>query len=195
MERTMHNSSAWVAKWGKSELMVWPHSPYCLNDQGLGSTPPTSSNCVALRSPGKGWPAHFFNSGLGSKVSICPGPPSMYKKITLRALAAWCLSPRPSEPVIPLMLRANVSSDSSVGRIAPANPAAPRASMSRRVMGPVRNFPQWVMALVPVQEGFGVEQDVSEVGRVEWLQNGLLFRCRWSTKTKLHHLAKTIIWI
>ena len=42
---------------------------------------------TGLKLGGNGWPASRFTSGLGSKVSIWLGPPSMNRKITLLALA------------------------------------------------------------------------------------------------------------
>src|SRR5436305_9735004 len=42
---------------------------------------------TGLKLGGNGWPASRFTSGLGSNVSMWLGPPSMNRKITLRALA------------------------------------------------------------------------------------------------------------
>ena len=72
---------------GNRSLTGMPLSPYWRNFQGLLSTLPTLLNWVGWVFTLIGWPCSRSSRGLGSNVSTCDGPPSMYRKMTLRALA------------------------------------------------------------------------------------------------------------
>ena len=80
------------------------------------------------------------SSGLGSNVSTCEGPPSMYKKMTFRALASeggW----RGASAFRALLSAgdANVPSASSAAKATDPKPLAAVWSHSRRVPNPGRN--------------------------------------------------------
>ena len=49
-----------------------------------------AANCTRGFAPGKGLPSSRSSSGLGSKVSMCDGPPFMKRKITRLARGARC---------------------------------------------------------------------------------------------------------
>ena len=65
-------------------MPLWPRGRKA---QGDLSTLPTLLNCVGWVLTLIGWPCSRSSRGLGSNVSICDGPPSMYRKITLVARA------------------------------------------------------------------------------------------------------------
>ena len=77
---------------------------------------------TGLKLGGNGWPASRFSSGLGSKVSRWLGPPSMNRKITLRAVAG-----RRQEAEIG---EREPSGSAAAARHAPASPGA-QAHQSR----------------------------------------------------------------
>ena len=71
-----------------------PHCPYLakrnglpLMWRGLANRPGWSVFFSLLQSMGVSW--NLFKAGLGSNVSIWPTPPSMVRKMQLRALAGW----------------------------------------------------------------------------------------------------------
>ena len=82
-------SSTQAARWGKSSLTAVPEWPYRLKLKGDPSTIRLIWKTVAGVSMRMGWPLSFCSLGLGSKVSICDGPPSMKRKITDLALGGW----------------------------------------------------------------------------------------------------------
>ena len=89
IERIRQMSSATVPSWGRSSLSSMPHLPCRENFQ---NEPKTLGDAWAtlsyLRlSPGNFWPCHFVSIGLGSKRSICDGPPIMKSEIIAFALA------------------------------------------------------------------------------------------------------------
>src|SRR5438445_12853333 len=90
IERITARSSTQVATCGKRSLTGMPLAPYCRNFQGDCSTAPTLLNCVGGTFILMGCPCSFARRGLGSKESSCEGPPSMNRKITLRALVLNC---------------------------------------------------------------------------------------------------------
>ena len=49
-----------------------------------------AANCTRGFAPGKGLPSSRSRSGLGSKVSMCDGPPFMKRKMTRLARGATC---------------------------------------------------------------------------------------------------------
>ena len=75
---------------GNRSLTGMPLSPYRRNFHGQLSTFPTLLNCVGWVLTLIGCPCSRSSLGLGSNVSICDGPPSMNRKMTLVALAAKC---------------------------------------------------------------------------------------------------------
>ena len=91
---------------------------------------------TGLKLGGSGWPASRFSSGLGSKMSMWLGPPSMNRKITLLALAGR------RHGAVATTDEGDVASDpaadsrasKSVRARAP-NPAPAPRSQSRRVSG------------------------------------------------------------
>src|SRR4051812_26740403 len=118
-------SSAHFATCGNSSLTHSPLSPCWANFHGDASTLPTLSNCVGstLKNLPGGWPSYLVSSGLGSKGSTCDGPPSMYRKMTLRAVARWCRPERAGA----------AASASRVLKATAPKPEAQRVSRSRRV--------------------------------------------------------------
>ncbi len=153
-DRMIARSSTCVATWGKRSLTGMPLSPYWRNFQGLLSTLPTLLNWVGWVLTLIGWPCSRSSRGLGSNVSTWDGPPSMYRKMTLRARAGkWpglaarglvlrlrsaaeaAAAPSLSRPV-PLRSRRRkpARGSSAASAIAP-KPLAHRRSMSRRVRG------------------------------------------------------------
>jgi hypothetical protein len=64
-----------------------PLRPYWRNDQWLFMVLPLLLNCVGSTFIRNGRPCSFASSGLGSNESTCETPPSMNRKMTLRAFA------------------------------------------------------------------------------------------------------------
>ena len=77
IERTTSNSSAISRTWGKRSLTGVPQVPPGAKFQGVPRQLPLESNWVGDLAMGNGWPCRSVRTGLGSNVSICPGPPSM----------------------------------------------------------------------------------------------------------------------
>src|SRR5262245_33069256 len=74
IERMKQTSSTWAAVLAKISLTSMPLCPYFLNLNGDGRAAPVGRSVVRLPC-GSFLPSYFFKSGLGSKVSICDGPP------------------------------------------------------------------------------------------------------------------------
>ena len=73
----MHRSSTQPATCGNSSLTGMPDSPCRANFQGEASRLPVASRINFGFSKGAGWPFSRVTRGLGSKVSMCDGPPGM----------------------------------------------------------------------------------------------------------------------
>ena len=86
IERMIARSSTHWPTCGNKSLTGMPLSPYCRNFHGQPSTLPTLLNCVGWVLTLIGCPCSRSRRGLGSNVSICDGPPSMNRKMTLRGL-------------------------------------------------------------------------------------------------------------
>src|SRR5436190_15927924 len=135
IDRMTQRSSTHSARWGKISLTSMPLRPCFRNAKGDGKTAP--------KLPGRGCsmdisrPAYFASAGLGSNVSICPGPPLAKSWSTRRAFGAkWgrrgssgfrtaASCPSASDPA--LASRSAIAS-------AP-NPTPARVSHSRRESG------------------------------------------------------------
>ena len=76
--------------------------------------------------PGSDWPANRLTSGLGSNVSMWLGPPSMNRKITLRAGVRLCPDRATIDSAAPLSEAINAP------RASPPKPAPERSRKSRR---------------------------------------------------------------
>ena len=89
-ERITARSSTHVAICGSQSDTQMPLCPCCCHlrlEAKSGERPSPIGVITGLKLAGSGWPARRFSSGLGSNVSIWLGPPSMKRKITLRAVA------------------------------------------------------------------------------------------------------------
>src|SRR6266404_998904 len=127
-------SSTHSARCGKSDETSMPLCPYFLNCQGdassgvsplvnwLGTLPKLSGSC---------WPSYFLSAGLGSKVSMWLGAPTMNRKITDLAFAGKCCGLGASGFS---RAAAKPSRSSRYCRASAPNPCAARVSTSRRVM-------------------------------------------------------------
>ena len=70
-----------------------PQCPCFLNSQGddrIGVLPSVNWLAILPKLSGSFWPSYFFSRGLGSKVSIWLGAPTMNRKMTDFALAGKC---------------------------------------------------------------------------------------------------------
>src|SRR3954454_20129635 len=74
IERMKQMSSTGAAVLAKISLTSMPLVPCLLNLEGDGRAEPVGRSVVRLPW-GSFLPSYFFSSGLGSKVSICDGPP------------------------------------------------------------------------------------------------------------------------
>src|SRR6266446_5755006 len=127
-------SSTHSARCGNSEETSIPLWPYFLNGQGdassgvsplvnwLGTLPKLSGSCC---------PSYFLSAGLGSKVSMWLGAPTMNRKITALAFAGKCCGLGASGFS---RVAAKPSRSSRYCRASAPNPCAARVSTSRRVM-------------------------------------------------------------
>ena len=91
IERTTAISSAIPAMCGKRSEISWPDWPCrrkSTNEpRALSVAPCNWASCWPfVNDSGNGWPSSRFNSGLGSKLSNCEGPPAMQRWITRFAL-------------------------------------------------------------------------------------------------------------
>ena len=89
-ERITARSSAQVAMCGsqsETQIPLWPCCFHFRREASSGERPSPIGVITGLKLGGSGWPASRFSSGLGSNVSMWLGPPSMNRKITLRAVA------------------------------------------------------------------------------------------------------------
>src|SRR6185369_16282663 len=125
-------SSTQPATCGNSSLTSAPDWPYFRKANGEGRTLSLILKTVVGGLNGRDWPLSFCSRGLGSKVSICDGPPSMNRKMTDFALGAKC-------GVLGARGLAAVDAGAALAARSPAsasppNPLAPRNSMSRRLM-------------------------------------------------------------
>ena len=77
IERITASSSTCLAMCGNSSLTGVPLWPWGENFHGLPSVLPLLLNCVGSIFMANGLPFCSVNSGLGSHVSTCDGPPSM----------------------------------------------------------------------------------------------------------------------
>ena len=75
---------------GNRSLTGVPQVPPGRNFHGEARVLPLLLNWVGSAFILNGWPSSRSSRGLGSKVSTCEGPPSMKRKMTLRALGRWC---------------------------------------------------------------------------------------------------------
>src|SRR5262245_7099869 len=141
MERTTHKSSTHWDVYGKRLLTGIPLCPCWRNGQGHLRTVPTLLNCVGGVFILIGWPCSLARRGFGSKVSTCDGPPSMNRKMTLRALGLKCggrgANGSFSKDGIP-----KAESFKSAARATAPNPLAHWRNMSRRDSGEATNRPQ-----------------------------------------------------
>src|SRR5258708_8084012 len=127
-------SSTHSARCGNSDETSMPLCPYFLNCHGddnsgvsplvnwLGTLPKLSGSCC---------PSYFFSAGLGSKVSIWLGAPTMKRKITDLAFAGKCCGLGDSGFS---RVAAKPSRSSRYCRASAPNPCAARVNTSRRVM-------------------------------------------------------------
>src|SRR5438067_1560622 len=67
-----------------------PLWPWLANFHGLPSVAPLLLNCVGSIFIENGLPFSCVSRGLGSNVSTCDGPPSMYRKMTFFTFDAKC---------------------------------------------------------------------------------------------------------
>src|SRR5262245_6698044 len=116
-----------------------------------------------------GRPSSRSSRGLGSNVSTCDGPPSMNRKMTLRAFAGKCgvfgASGFTSAP--------NELSPSKAARASAPKPLAVRTSIPRRVGGAAWKRRQCMGWKSGNEEKFlHVQQHVTEIG--EGLRAGVL---------------------
>ena len=117
---------------------------------------PLLLNCVGSIFMSNGLPSSAVSRGLGSNVSTCDGPPSMYKKMTCLARAGKCpgrgasgfagapplaAAPAASPPAAACHWPANAA------RATAPKPAPLRVSISRRVIG-IAIRPQGNMGLL-----------------------------------------------
>src|SRR5260370_35267420 len=125
-------SSTQVATCGNSSLTSAPHWPCFRKSNGEGRTLSLILKTVVGGLKGRDWPLSFCSRGLGSKVSICDGPPSINRKITDFAFGAKCgvLGASGFTPVAAACLPA-----SSPASASPPKPLAQRKSISRRLIG------------------------------------------------------------
>src|SRR5262245_22615646 len=133
IERMTHRSSAWRARCGNSSLISIPLRPCLLNLNGDWSSAPVFRS-VFRTPPGGICPLRFVNSGFGSKVSTCDGPPFMNRWMTRLARAGNC-GPFGARALADLISAASKPESA----MTPARPRTPipvptRCSMSRRVM-------------------------------------------------------------
>ena len=93
MLRTTVRSSATVARLGNSSDMTMPDAPRGWNVYGdlmARACPVMNANFwPRVTSSGSDRPSHLSKAGFGSKVSICEGPPTIWRKITFLARAGW----------------------------------------------------------------------------------------------------------
>ena len=136
--------SAHVAMFGSqsdTQMPLWPCCCHFRRDGKSGARPSPIGVITGLKLGGRGLPARRFSSGLGSKVSMWLGPPSMNRKITLRAVAGRRQGAR-AAPEGPLLrgpaARSRASKSSSAS---PPNPAPACSSHSRRFDGSSRCTP------------------------------------------------------
>src|SRR5262245_12492339 len=122
-------SSTQVATCGNRSLTSAPDWPYLRKLNGEPRTLSLMLNTVVGGLNGSDWPLSFCRRGLGSKVSICDGPPSMNRMITDLAFAAKCDERGTSG----LELAATARSASRLVNASPPKPFAQRNSISRRV--------------------------------------------------------------
>src|SRR5580700_4865254 len=123
----MAMSSTQVATCGNNSLTSAPDCPYFLKVKGEPRILSLMLKTVVGGLNGSDWPLSLISRGLGSKVSICDGPPSMNRKITDFAFGAKC--------GVTGLAAADFSERSPVSAKAP-NPFAHRLSISRRLTGP-----------------------------------------------------------
>src|SRR6266568_2636586 len=122
----MAMSSTQVATCGNSSLTSAPDCPYFLNAKGEPRTLSLMLKTVVGGLNGRDWPLSFCKRGLGSKVSIWDGPPSMNRKMTDFALGEkWGVRGASGFAVLPA---------SSPARASPPKPLAQRNSISRRLL-------------------------------------------------------------
>ena len=129
IERIRVMSSATLPRRGSSSLNSMPHWPCFENFQG---EPKTFEEAWArlsyLISPGKFLPSYLVSMALGSKRSICEGPPIMKREIMAFALGWKCGS---------LTLRSNCSSPKRSGFTGAArSPSFSSKEASARVPSP-----------------------------------------------------------
>src|SRR5260370_30230536 len=117
----MAMSSTQVATCGNSSLTSAPDCPYFLNAKGEPRILSLMLKTVVGGLNGRDWPLSLSSRGLGSKVSIWDGPPSMNRKITDLAFGAKCGAsgladadfsarrPASAKPPNPLAHRDNIS--------------------------------------------------------------------------------------
>src|SRR5262249_31624275 len=103
-----------------------PHWPCLRNANGEGRTLSLILKTVVGGLNGSDWPLSFCRRGLGSKVSIWDGPPSMNWKMTDFALGAKCGALGASGFTV---FRARRPAKAS-----PPKPLAQRNSISRRLL-------------------------------------------------------------
>src|SRR5260370_40950727 len=121
----MAMSSTQVATWGNNSLTSAPDCPYFRNAKGDGRTLSLILRTVVGGLKGRDCPLSFARRGLGSKVSIWDGPPSMNRKITDLAFAAKC-GGLGAKGLTAATARLAASSPA---RASPPNPLAQRKSM------------------------------------------------------------------
>ena len=68
------------------QIPLWPCCFHFRRDAKSGARPSPIGVITGLKLGGSGFPASRLSSGLGSNVSMWLGPPSMNRKITLRAV-------------------------------------------------------------------------------------------------------------
>ncbi len=141
-ERITARSSAQVAICGsqsETQIPLWPCCFHFRCEARSGERPSPIGVMTGLKLGGNGWPASRFTSGLGSNVSIWLGPPSMNRKITLRAVAVRRheADATTGDGVVEADPAAASEASRSVKARAP-NPAPAESSQSRRVSGVTR---------------------------------------------------------
>ena len=88
-ERITARSSTQVAMCGsqsETQIPLWPCCFHFRREARSGARPSPIGVITGLKLGGSGLPARRLSSGLGSNVSMWLGPPSMNRKITLRAV-------------------------------------------------------------------------------------------------------------